>query len=351
MAWLIFIVALSLPVEQLASFDSALTGPFFISIPLILLIFARGLDGLTGGNVSVANAYLSDVSTNENRKGNFGKMASSTSLGFIIGPAIAGLLGATVYEELLPVAAAALISLLAIYVIYAYLPESRPDLVSPNLKDFEIRKLFQVEQKECYQLDKCPDTGLRAILKVKHIPLLFFFYFMTFLGFSFFYVGFPVYAAGDLGWDSFQLGVFLTVSSLISVNVQGPVLTYLSARVPDSTLVVIGSSLYIVCFLLLPLGTTATVYGANVALSVGNGLMWSSFLSILSKAGTSNIKGTIQGYASSMGSLASIFGLIFGGVLFSQVGPSLFYVAAFVFVLLTLLAIRLIQVDRELSAG
>ena len=349
-AWILFIVALMLPIEQLMTFQFDVTGSFFISLPLIVLVIARALDGLTGGNVSVANAYLSDVSTNENRKGNFGKMASSTSLGFIIGPALAGLLGATIYGELIPVLAAALISLLAILVIYWYLPESRPSLVSPNLKEFSIRKLFKIEQRECYEMEHCPDTGLRGVLRVKHIPILYLFYFTTFLGFSFYYVGFPVYAAGDLGWNSFQLGLYLTVSSLIMVNVQGPVLTYLSARVPDSTLVLIGSSLFIVCFLLLPTGTIFSVYAANVALSVGNGLMWPSFLSILSKSGTPTIQGTIQGYANSMGSLASILGLIFGGVLFSQMGPDIFYGAAFAFFLLTLLAFRLVYVDRQLSA-
>ena len=349
LAWLLFILALTLPVEQLVSFNFQVTGPFFISLPLMLLVVARALDGLTGGNVSVANAYLSDISTDENRKGNFGKMASSTSLGFIIGPAVAGILGATIYGELLPILAAALVSLTAIFVIYWYLPESRSELIPVNLKDFNIRKLFQVEQRECYNMENCPDTGWWGILKIRHVPMLYLFYFVTFLGFSFFYVGFPVYAAGPLGWNSFQLGVFLTVSSLIMVNVQGPVLTYLSAKVPDSTLVLIGSTLFILCFLLLPSGTIVGVYAANVALSVGNGLMWPSFLSILSRAGSPSIQGSIQGYANSMGSLASILGLIFGGVLFSQIGPVLFYGAAFVFVLLSILAIRLIAIDREFS--
>jgi len=57
-----------------------------ITLPIVVLFFARALDGITGGNISVANAYLANVSTDENRIKNFGKMAISSNLGFIVGP-------------------------------------------------------------------------------------------------------------------------------------------------------------------------------------------------------------------------------------------------------------------------
>ena len=81
-------------------------GTFVITLPIVVLFFARSLDGITGGNVSVANAYLADVSSEKNRSKNFGKMAISSNLGFIVGPAIAGVLGGTIYKEMLPVLAA-----------------------------------------------------------------------------------------------------------------------------------------------------------------------------------------------------------------------------------------------------
>ncbi|MEM7659398.1 MAG: MFS transporter, partial [Bacteroidota bacterium] len=68
LAWLLFILALCLPVTPLAQVESSFLGSFLISVPLIILILARALDGLTGGNVSVANAYLSDISTEKDRK-------------------------------------------------------------------------------------------------------------------------------------------------------------------------------------------------------------------------------------------------------------------------------------------
>ena len=93
-------------VTNIFSINSAIIGTFVITLPVTVLFFARSLDGITGGNVSVANAYLADVSSDENRSKNFGKMSISSNLGFIVGPAIAGILGGTVYKEILPVLAA-----------------------------------------------------------------------------------------------------------------------------------------------------------------------------------------------------------------------------------------------------
>src|SRR5215212_11224182 len=124
--WIIFLFAFFLPDENLFSINSLLVGTFVITLPLVILFIARALDGITGGNVSVANAYLADVSSDINRSKNFGKMAISSNLGFIVGPAIAGILGATIYKEILPVLAALSLSLVTLIVIVFTLKESKP---------------------------------------------------------------------------------------------------------------------------------------------------------------------------------------------------------------------------------
>jgi MFS family permease len=346
-AWSLFIAAIFLPGTALLQVKSNIFGSFIITAPLLLLFVARGFDGLTGGNVSVANAYLSDVSTDDDRSANFGKMASSTSLGFIVGPALASLLAASVYGELLPVLLAALISLLAIFVIQRYLPESKQTLVSPSLKDLSIRKLFQFENKDCYKKAQCPERGLRYILKIRTIPMLFLIYFLTFLGFSFFYAGFPIYAAQYLNWSTTELGMFLTISSGIMVLVQGPVLTRLSQKIRPVQLMIAGSLLVGFSFLLLPSGSLTAIYIANVLLSVGNGIMWPSYMAILAKTGDSEIQGTIQGYANSAGSLASIFGLILGGTLFVSFGPTVFIAGGLVIMLIFILGFWLLNIPQN----
>ncbi|MEL6251496.1 MAG: MFS transporter [Bacteroidota bacterium] len=343
LAWLVFIIALLIPNQAFMEVDSPFFGSFLISLPLILLFLARALDGLTGGNVSVANAYLSDVSTDENRKANYGKMGSSTSLGFIIGPVLAGILGATFLGELLPVIVAAAISMIALVIINFYLPESRPELVPSDWKDLQTKKLFQIEHKECYTREKHTDMSLGSLLRNPRIGLLYLIYFLTFLGFSFFYSGFPIYASTDLAWGTGQLGIFFAVFSGIMVIFQGPVLSYLSSRIDGSWLVLIGSFLIGISFFLFPLGSELSVWIAVFFLSSGNGIMWPSYMAILAETGSKENQGTIQGYANSMGSLASIFGLVLGGILFGVVGPQIFYIAGFFLLLIFFLSFRLLK--------
>jgi MFS family permease len=76
-----------------------------------VLFLARALDGLSGGNVSVANAYLADITTERDRSRNFGKMSISENLGFIVGPALGGILSVTVYGDVAPVLGAIVISM------------------------------------------------------------------------------------------------------------------------------------------------------------------------------------------------------------------------------------------------
>src|SRR5918911_1603048 len=122
--WVIFLIALILPIQNLFSINSTIIGIITITLPVVVLFFARAIDGLTGGNVSVADAYVSDVSSEENRSKNFGKMAISSNLGFIVGPALAGILGATIYGEKLPVLAALFLSLGILVIIKFTLKET-----------------------------------------------------------------------------------------------------------------------------------------------------------------------------------------------------------------------------------
>ena len=99
LSWLIFTAALFLPVTILFDSSPETDGGLVLTLPIVVLFLARAMDGLTGGNVSVANAYLADISTETDRSANFAKMAISSSLGFIVGPALAGVLGATALED------------------------------------------------------------------------------------------------------------------------------------------------------------------------------------------------------------------------------------------------------------
>ncbi|MDH3451260.1 MAG: MFS transporter, partial [Gammaproteobacteria bacterium] len=147
LSWLIFLTAFTLPADALLEIDSTLLGQFSVTLPLLVLFVARATDGLTGGNVSVANAYLADITDDAHRSADFGRMAMSTNIGFIAGPALAGLLGATVYGEILPVSTALLISFIAALLIGFGLKESKPTTLATNPENANACKVFGQETK------------------------------------------------------------------------------------------------------------------------------------------------------------------------------------------------------------
>lgn len=343
LAWSLFLLAFMLPETQLWEQNNAVTGQYIMTLPLIIIFLARIFDGFTGGNISVANAYMSDISTDEDRNRNFGKMGASTSLGFVIGPTFSGLLASTLLGEILPLLLAALISLVAIFVINFRLKESVPCIVDTKGVSFKnIRRFFQVEHKDCYtegseetQLES--GKGFKQVVKIKGVPVLYAIYFFTFFAFSLFYAGLPIYASRILDWSAIDLGVFLAYSSLIMILVQGPLLNVLSKRMSSQSLVIIGASLLALSFVLLSYKNLFVLYGANTLLSLGNGLMWPSFLAMLSGLGSKRTQGAIQGYGTSMGSFASMFGLIIGGILFEKVDTMVFMFGAVIFFIIVLL--------------
>jgi len=343
-AWIIFLAALILPISNVFEFDTRTTGAFTVTLPLILLFVARALDGITGGNVSVANAYLSDITPEDRRKQNFGKMAMSTSLGFILGPMLAGLLGATQYQEMLPVLLAILISGICILLIYFMLPESKATPVDPTIRESTVKQAFAVEQKECYKMKNCEDTSLPSVFSIPNVPYMLVIYFLTFFGFSFFYASFPMHALKVLEWTSLELGIFFSYMSGLMILVQGPVLTRLSKKYSDASLILFGSLLLAASFALMSKGQDLSIYLAAFLFASGNGLMWPSYLAVLSKLGGDKQQGSVQGTANSAGSLASILGLILGGYFYGLVGSNIFLGAAVVMLIIFIASIRMKKV-------
>ena len=343
--WIFFLFALFLPIENLFSINSALVGTFVITLPLLVLFIARSIDGITGGNVSVANAYLADISSDENRSNNFGKMAISSNLGFIVGPALAGILGATIYGEKLPVLAALFLSSITLIVIGFALRESKSSAIILVPEKGTIGKVFAQECKECYKIANPKKLRFQDVFKLKHISFLLVLYFFIFLGFNIFYASFPIHAVVGLKWSITQLGIFYAVLSGIMVLVQGPVLRKALKKFSEEKLVILGNLILGTNFILFVSNDIILVYGAAVLFAVGNGLMWPSLLSILSKRAGMVHQGAVQGVASSFGSLASIIGLTIGGLLYNLLGGTTFLIIAGVIFTVFIMSFRLLKMS------
>ena len=240
-SWVVFVTAFFVPVRPLLRVESDILGTFTLTLPLVVLFVARAADGITGGNISVANAYLADVTEESQRSTNFGKMAASSNLGFILGPAMAGLLGATAWGELLPVLAALLISLAGTLMIAFGLPESNPCILRSDPEHPNVRKIFGQEHKECFKMKGAAKLSFRKILALKNISYLMVIYFLVMLGFNFFYLAFPIYAVKELQWSVTDTGFFFSVMGLSMVITQGPILSRVAKKFSSATLVLAGS--------------------------------------------------------------------------------------------------------------
>ena len=327
-SWGIFLVALRLPVKPLLEVHSSWLGAFTFTVPLLVLFFARALDGITGGNVSVANAYLADISDDSNRSTNYGRMSVSANLGFILGPAIAGVLGALATGERLPVLAAFVISLVASLMIALWLPEAEPCALNADPERPSVRKILGQDHKPCFQLAAAPKPSTREILALPSVARLLALHFLVYLAFNLFYVSFPVYAATSIHWSLAKTGVFFSAMGFMMALVQGPVLTRASKIWSDRTLVLGGSLALAASFPFFGATHATTLYVGTALLALGNGVMWPSLLSILAKTAGRSVQGAVQGFASSIAAVASIVGLLAGGLLYSLMGAHVFFISA-----------------------
>jgi MFS transporter, DHA1 family, tetracycline resistance protein len=344
LSWGLFLVALTLPATPLLHAESGVLGAFTVTVPLLALFAARALDGITGGNASVANAYLADITPDEDRTSNFGRMAISSNLGFIVGPALAGLLGATRWGEAAPVTAALLVSAAACLMILFGLRESTPCVPSSIPERPSTPRVLGQETKDCVRDSSAGRWPLQRVARLPLVPRLLALNFLVFLAFNIFYVAFPIYVVQDLHWPLAATGIFFGVLSLLMVLVQGPVLTWAGRRWSERALVLTGSAILAVSFPFFGGHSAVGLYAGAAILALGNGLMWPSLLALLSRAAGPDAQGAVQGLAGSAGAMASIAGLLIGGVLFGLLGAAAFLLSAAITALVFLVAVGMAPV-------
>ena len=311
LAWGLFALAFFLPQRTLAQVGLGGAGAFALTVPLLVVFLARALDGLTGGNVSVATAYLSDLSTPATRKRNFGYLSAATSLGYIVGPALAGLVTAVPLmgrDNLLPIFLAGLISAVALALIYF------------GLGDDTARGGDAGGEEDA--------LSLKRAWRLPHVPRLLALYFVLYLGFNFFYVAFPVFATAGMAWSTLRLGVFFSVLSAVLVLVEGPLMGYLSDRIDDRRLYLVGGLILAAGFASMTVLRDDGLYVSAALFGLGNGLMRPSFMSLLATAAGDRYQGAVQGLGASFGSAAAIVGLLAGGVAYGLLGAGVFWVSA-----------------------
>ncbi len=330
-SWIVLLFSLYIPQAFEYIIELRITGIIVITLPLLLIFLSRAFDGLTGGNIAVANAFLADLTTEKDRNKNYGRLSISSNLGFVIGPALAGILGSTVYREALPIIAAMVVSGIAIIVIVYFLPDR-----ARIKKTSSITESFNRAGKKS-----------SSIFKIKGVLSLCLIYFLIFFAFNTYYTAFPVHVVEDFNWSVGQIGYFFSALSLLMIVAQGPILQILSEIFSELKLVLAGSLLLIFNFALLIANIEWILYLTILFFALGNGLMWPSFLSLLSRKGTEENQGQIQGVASSFGSLASIAGLVIGGVLYPYLAANTFIISVVSILIVTIYFLYKVFKEKE----
>lgn len=132
LSWVIFLIALYIP-------NTYVLG---ISIPILIIAFSRIFDGVTGGNTSVTNAYVADITTRDEKSYIFGYLGGIAGLGMIIGPGLGGVAASTSFEYAGTLIVALLVSSVTLISIYAWLKESHFPEASIQKPTFSFKKNF-----------------------------------------------------------------------------------------------------------------------------------------------------------------------------------------------------------------
>lgn len=286
-----------------------------INMLVLALIFAsRILDGLTGGNISVAQAYISDVTAPEERGKAFGLIGAAFGLGFIIGPVVGGLLGER-FGYAVPAFVAMTIATLNLIGVYLFLPES----VSP-----EQRAEMTNRPRPAFSF-----SSLWAALNRPRVGPLFHIRFFFGMAFAMFQTIFALYAAGyPLNLNVEQTGLVLGYVGVLAVFTQGFAIGRLTKRYSDKQLMLTSAIMMAAALLLwgfVPNVWTLLIVMAPLAF--GGGVLNTVINSALSKSVYPEEIGGTLGISASIESLTRVIAPALGGLLLTVArpwGPALF---------------------------
>lgn len=272
---------------------------------LWMLFASRLLDGFTGGNISVAQAYITDITDEKNRARGLGLLGAAFGLGFIIGPAIGGTL--SVYGFALPAFVAAGFSLLALLGVIFFLPESLSGETRAALAD---RKRQEFSLKNFWQAITRPRVG--PLLQIR------FFYGLAFATFQ---TIFPLYALYRLDLDAQATGYVLAYVGVLVVFVQGFLVGRLADRYRDRYLIFI--SLLLMTFSFLAWAVTPNLLVlliVLVPLAFSAGILNTILNSSLSKSVYPEEVGGTLGLSASLESMTRVVSPSAGGYLLGSLG-------------------------------
>ena len=256
---------------------------------LYLLFAARIVDGLSGGSITTARAYIADITPEENRARAFGILGAAFGLGFVVGPALGAAFSHISYTA--PIWAAAAITLIATALAWVWLPET-------------------VHRTHA---GGTPWRALRELAGRPHLRLLFGVDFVYWTAFAVYQTTFALFGANRFGFDASHTGYLLSAFGFVGVFVQGVLVGPIVAALGERRTLALGLISTAVGW-----GGSAMTYSVPVFVAmlvpgaIGIGLCNATLSALISTAASPHEQGRVQGAAGGLESLGRTIGPVWG---------------------------------------
>lgn len=269
---------------------------------------ARLFGGAFAANISVASAYIADVTDERERTRWMGMLGASFGVGFVLGPAIGGLLAP--YGYAVPLLAAAGLGFSNFIHAFVSLRESRaPEARAASSAASPISRGRVLRDPLVRRL--CA-ANLLFSMAVAQLETIFAFFMLD-----------------RFGYDARQVAWILVAMAVLMGGVQGGGMKALAARFPERTLVIVGCTLLAVSFAAAPaMPTIAWLLLALAVSAIGRAVVQPSLLGMTSIAAGVSERGAVMGAFQSSASLARVVGPLAAGLLYDAAVPGPFALAS-----------------------
>lgn len=293
---------------------------FAFSNSFLLLFLSRMLAGLGGSNIGVAQAYIADITTKEERAKGMGIIGAAFGLGFVFGPVIGALLAKYGYH--VAGLGSAFFTLSAFSFAFFRLPESLKGKKSDekiNIKIFDFAFAKQILFS--------PSVGFLIIL-----------FFLIIFSIANIYGTFAILGYKFYHFTDQQNGMLFGIVGLIGAIVQAGFIRTLSHKLNDKTILLIGIFFMIIGLGLIPYGGNFTGVAIIISImAVGSGILQPIIPSMISKHSPENQQGAVLGFSQSISAFARVLGPLWGGFSFDVLGYQYPFLTGAFFTLLALI--------------